>query len=137
MNYKRIFQIFASLILTTSFLAACGARSTTGKIEGRIFLSGTNEPISNAKVTLLSSSKQKIETMTDDKGNYSFAEVIPDKYGLSATWISNCTQFGASEQDGWLVVVDNKKNILVATKEALEITAGDTIEKNFGLSSCP
>lgn len=137
MNYKKIFQIFTNLILITSFLAACGARSTTGKIEGRIFRSDTNEPISNARVTLLSSSKQEIETMTDNKGNYSFAEVIPGKYGLSATWISNCTKVGAIEQDGWFVVVDNKKNILIATKEALEITAGDTIEKNLNLSSCP
>jgi hypothetical protein len=140
MNYKKIFQISMSLILIILFLAACGSRSTTGKVEGRISRSDTNESISNVKITLTSlSSKQETEVITDDKGNYSFAELNPDKYGLSATWVSNCTKFGAIEdkENGWFGFVDNKKVIVITIKEAFEVAAGTTIEKNFDLSSCP
>ena len=129
-----------SLILVVLFLAACGLRSTTGKIEGRISRSDTNEPISNVEITLTSlSSKQQTEVVTDDKGNYSFADLNPDKYGLSATWVSNCTKYGVIEdkENGWFGFVDNKKVAVITIAEAFEVTAGTTTEKNFNLSSCP
>lgn len=140
MNYKKIFQTSTNLILIVLFLAACGLRSTTGNVEGRMSRSDTNEPISNVKITLTSlSSKQQTEVMTDDKGNYSFADLSPDKYGLSATWVSSCTQFGVIEdkENGWFGFVDNKKVAVITIAEAFEVSAGTTIEKNFDLSSCP
>ena len=140
MNYKKTFQMSMNLILIILFLAACGLRSTTGKVEGRMSRSDTNEPISNVKITLTNlSSKQQVEVMTDDKGNYSFVELSPDKYGLSATWISNCVQYGVIEdkENGWFGFVDNKKSAVITIAEAFEVTAGTTVEKNFDLSSCP
>ena len=142
MNRKKLVQLL-TLILIGSFLAACGPTPTTGKIEGRVFRSDTNEPITNASVSLnrrtSGESKEIAKTTTDAQGNYSFTEVEPGVYSLSAGWSSTCNGPDFFFQNGWAVIVSAGGELVATLEEEATVAAGDALQKNLDLDLkfCP
>jgi hypothetical protein len=106
-NGKLLQQTF-SLMLVVLQLAGCGGppggaavaptpapptatstpMQTTGRIEGRVFRSDTDTPITGATVTLYDATMDEdvAEIVTDAKGRYSFVEVKPGTYWLAVAW---------------------------------------------------
>ena len=73
---------FWSALLIVLLLSACG--SSTGTLKGAILNCGS--PVADATVTMYVGSDPQAETVTDSSGQYTFDEVKPGDYMLSAKW---------------------------------------------------
>lgn len=109
MSRHQVLLLGITVILVMSFLAGCGGPVTTpaateappttkpitGRIEGRILLDKTSEPIANVNVNLLLSKgsegfEEVVQVKTDSKGQYSIGDVKPGTYILSAFVQGKC-----------------------------------------------
>jgi carboxypeptidase family protein len=80
---RRVLQlIVACLIIVSSAVAQTGAAS--GRVDGTVFVQDSEGPsyVPGAKVTL--SGRVSVEQEADQQGRFSFAEVAPGAYTLSA-----------------------------------------------------
>jgi len=127
-------------------------------IKGKVYRSDTNKPIADATVKLEDAtldSKDPNYTVakitTDQQGQYSFTNVKPGKYSITAvagfTGKSDppCTGSASSNRDGWTIipVTQTEQNFsnntvvvrigILATGDNFDITAGELLQKNIDL----
>lgn len=126
MNGNKLLQQMFSLALVTLLLVGCGGGShatptpTTGKVEGTVLLDGdTGQPIADVDVDLLSeSSLDTIASIkTDSRGHYSFVDVEPGRYTVTAYVKGNCMS--------------------MALNDPVLVTAGQTTKKDISLPCTP
>ena len=97
---KRSIQI-PFIILAAAILAGCGGTSTStagkGRIEGKVFIVDTKEPLKNALVLL---QPGYLRTLTDAKGRYAFENLDPVRY-KGIAYLYGHQQFG-TRGDGFV-----------------------------------
>jgi carboxypeptidase family protein len=79
------------LILSLALLFGAAAAPSTGvqikdpnaQVRGRVLEQSTNAPISGARVVFAFRGRSRLQTVTDDDGRYSFAELEPGPYRLA------------------------------------------------------
>jgi tetratricopeptide (TPR) repeat protein len=91
-SHLRFIQVFFAtflLLISLSSLSAQGGRESTGtggqhKIQGRIYFpSGRRSDAASVKVTLESTSSEKLSVISDLNGSFSFQSLSPGSYDLT------------------------------------------------------
>jgi hypothetical protein len=77
-NIKRLLYVIFLFFLFVSFLFSCEEVFEPINITGRIIDQNSEEPVSNATVTLVSPEDLSQSTFSDEEGNYLFTEVAID-----------------------------------------------------------
>lgn len=142
MNHKIERGIGVGLVLL--FLVGCGGPATpippsTSVIEGQAFWSNTTNPIAGVTIALYdaTSDKKTTEAITDERGQYSFAEVKPGTYWMTATWKFTSSEIPKDdtthELDGELLVsgFGSEGYVLSQAYKASEIFVGE--QRPYGL----
>lgn len=119
--------------------------SNTGKVNGKVFWSDSNKPISKAEISLRSD-KGEIKVETDAQGNYSFAKPVSGKYMMSFALVfkeqnaTSCKEFTLRVPKGtgnWVTVLGINKDgnpIIVSLSESVNLKAGGISQMDFKLS---
>lgn len=116
----------------------------TGKLEGTVFWSSNNEPISDFDVTLEMENAEKYESTTGADGKYSFKELKPGKYSVSIAWEIDksgkpvsCSGFEIALPKSItgsalsLMATNDTGRVLIAVGYEIEIKNGDDITADF------
>jgi hypothetical protein len=87
-SIKLTFTFIAFGFFTLSentLLQAQATKNKTTILNGKVYRSDTNQPIPAAKIEIWSSQKNKLESKTDEQGNYYFGQVKGGKYFVKIT----------------------------------------------------
>lgn len=121
----------------------------TASFKGKLFRSDTNQPITNAQITLLDSKKSEKqnnsqEIKTDEKGNFSFDRVIAGKYTISIRVAYDkkdevpCQfligKLKGEKESKLLVITEGNKKIYQVFIENFAVKANKNIEKEYDLA---
>jgi|CXWL01.1.fsa_nt_gi hypothetical protein len=118
----------------------------TGKLEGTVFWSSNNEPISDFNLTLEMENAEKYEFTTGADGKYSSKDLKPGKYSVSIAWEIDksgkpvsCSGFEIAlpksisipESVISLMLKNDTGRVLIAIGYEIEIKNGDDITADF------
>jgi TonB family protein len=93
---------------------------TTGEVDGKLFIAGTDTPLVGAEVVVVAANGQERRVTTDASGAFKLPELLPGKYKLKV----NAAGFDPFESDEEVVAgeaIDVKYRV-AAVSEGLEIT---------------
>ena len=128
MKRRNLWLSGIGLIMLMVFLASC---SRNAQVMG-VLVTGDGEPLQKANVELLLATNESgefeglvnleiaYEALTDDSGNFSFSDVQPGNYALSAWWVP-----GALPESGFLCITPHS--------EAPEFIGADSLEDCSGM----
>lgn len=71
------------LVLSSNWSQAQVSKNKATTLSGKIYRSDTNQPIPGANIHIRSYQGNRLETKTDEKGNYSFEQVKAGKYRIT------------------------------------------------------
>jgi len=114
---KRVPIVVALILLATSVTTMPPVNcqrviSNTGTLNGKVFRSDTNVPISNSYILLMQETEkpvdaQHFDTRTDDKGKYKFNDILAGKYTvLIYSWYRNRSDVPCAESTAAKTVDD-------------------------------
>ena len=101
-----------SLILFLALVAA--QQDTKGRLEGKVFRTGTTDPIERAEVRLTREGMEPVSTLTDATGQFSFANVESGTYEIRI------------QRDGYFGT-DSRSRLLDALAFSTGIAIGDRV----------
>lgn len=82
---KRV--IFLSAVLILGLLLVAGCKRTPsggGTVFGKVVQYGSRKPMANAEITVYSAEGLRLNTTTNNSGNYSIANIPPGSYKVRA-----------------------------------------------------
>jgi len=141
---KRLFvNLLILAVISAVILSACTPAPVVTGIEGRVYFSDTNEPISDVNLMLNDPqlSKQDTDltiakTTTNSNGDFSFKNIIPGTYKLTlyyvtktrvksvlGTPIGSHAAFSGQSKDG--------KTYLYILEPEIIVTLGEVVQQDF------
>ena len=140
-------QLFGPTLTPTSTLTPTPTLTSipkVGQIEGNVFWSSSNEPISDFSLTLEMGNAEKMEVTTGADGKYSFKDLKPGKYSVSIAWEIDrsgkpvsCQNFtielspSISGSALSLMGTNDTGRVLIAVGYEIEISSGSSIIADF------
>jgi len=80
-------KLFLETIMIVGMLLALGCKRTPsggGTVFGKVVQYGSRKPMANAQITVYSVEGLRLNTTTDNSGNYSIANIPPGSYKVRA-----------------------------------------------------
>src|SRR4026209_1522966 len=115
-----VFGLVLALLIGSAAPSPAGIqiKDPNGRASGRILEAGTNAPIAGARVVFAFRGRSRLQTVTDENGRYTFAELEPGPYRLTVQKAGYAPFDAATLPTFWLLAGQSLEVVTVALQRA-------------------